>query len=450
MVLLLAGTTLFGCIVVLLGSAPAAALATVSLAGALTVASNLKRRVLGEPLLFSDLAVAQAFLRYPRFYVASIPLALRAAILLALPVLVVAAILLSRAAWPLRVDGAALGFAAASALGLALRRQQRQPGLTRAPEPATYVRRYGLVATLLAYALAWRRTPDPPPPPNLAGGVDTPALVIVVQCESFADPADLIGASATRLPSLAACRRLAIRSGRLLVSGFGAYTMRTEYGVLFGRSEDELGFRRFDPYLTARREVAHALPNKLRAWGFRSVFLHPHDLRFYGRDRLMPLMGFDEVIGPDAFAPVRAGTDVSDLAVGDMVHRLMSSNAGRTLIYAVTMENHGPWSGAADGTEAAMRRYLHHLGHSDALLGRLADAVLACDRPALLVFFGDHRPSLPGHSAPYGARDTPYVVLGSGLQAERAAPENLSPAALHHLILKLCGGALARPAPDAV
>src|SRR3546814_10576991 len=85
----------------------------------------------------------------------------------------------------------------------------------------------------------------------------------MVQCESYADPAELFDDPALVLPGLAAARASAWRQGRLLVSGFGAYTMRTEYGLIFGRDEADLGFRRFDPYLTAIGETSHALPIRL-------------------------------------------------------------------------------------------------------------------------------------------------------------------------------------------
>jgi hypothetical protein len=68
----------------------------------------------------------------------------------------------------------------------------------------------------------------------------------------------------------------------------------------------------------------------------------------------------------------------------------------------------------------------------------------ALKRPATLVFFGDHRPSIPGVSVPGGARHTPYVILrfdpkgqivsGEGQRVDR------TPAQLHHALLGLLSG----------
>ena len=217
--------------------------------------------------------------------------------------------------------------------------------------------------------------------------------------------------------------------------------MRSEYGVLFGRSEAELGFRSYDPYLTALGETSYALPKRLAAFGYRSLFVHPHDMRFYGRDRLMPASGFDALIGDGAFPPVSPGHRyVSDETLGAKLCDLIDNAPGRTLIYAVTMENHGPWiRDAKTGSHGGIGAYLHHLRHSDAMLSRLIDHLAGTGRPALLVFFGDHRPSIPGVTRPGGDRHTPYVVMhfsaDGKLVQHSGQPIDMTPATLHHVVL---------------
>lgn len=73
------------------------------------------------------------------------------------------------------------------------------------------------------------------------------------------------------------------------------------------------------------------------------------------------------------------------------------------------------------------------------MLGDLMAYFAQAGRPALLVFFGDHRPSIPGVTAPGGARHTPYVMLR--FSADGAVvlgggdPVDLTPAELHHRIV---------------
>jgi hypothetical protein len=58
----------------------------------------------------------------------------------------------------------------------------------------------------------------------------------------------------------------------------------------------------------------------------------------------------------------------------------------------------------------------------------------------LLVFFGDHRPSIPGVNEPGGDRHTPYVMLRFSGDGQIVTGANmradLAPDALHHAILK--------------
>ncbi|MBE7211228.1 MAG: LTA synthase family protein, partial [Gluconacetobacter diazotrophicus] len=356
----------------------------------------------------------------------------------------------SREAGP-RMVGAGLMVASLGVVKLA----RRGPWAVLAAEPdlAGDVRRHGLLAALSLYPL--RRRGEAPLRPLAFGEADRgeeAPLVVVVQCESFADPGWMrwpAGVAAPPLPGLDAARARAHRSGRLAVSGFGAYTMRTEYGVLFGRGEAELGFRRFDPFLSVgAAERGSALPRRLPNGKQRpAVFVHPHALGFYGRDRLMPAIGFDRVIGEDGFgnAPLR-GPHVADAALGDVLEGLLDRRDGEgapRLVYAVTIENHGPWrAGRLPGSPDGLGAWFEHLRAGDALLSRLVERLERDGRRAVLCFFGDHRPSIPGAVRPGPDRDTPFVLMRFGWDGERgtgAAEERLTPAELHHAILAAAG-----------
>ncbi|WP_457354947.1 sulfatase-like hydrolase/transferase [Sphingomonas sp. UYP23] len=436
-------TGLFGLGLAVSGNAPVAALLAIALLALLAVASNAKFAMLGEPLVFSDLALIVAVVRHPRFYFTAISVRQRWLGMIAMALAVAVLIALFTPALGPHLWGVAVALAAGGGVFALVRGRWLA---TTALEPAldTDLRRYGLVATLLLYWHRWRATSDPAPATPIAALSASdlaPQLIVIVQCESFADPVALTGDPARALPALDRARAAAWQYGELEVSGFGAYTMRTEYGVLFGRSEAALGFRRFDPFLTAHGEKSHALSARLKGAGYHCCFAHPHDLRFYGRNRLMPAIGFDQLIGADDFAPVPAGGGryVDDRALGTALSALIDDTTGPSLFYTVTMENHGPWDkdrepGAAVGLEA----YLRHLRSSDAMLHALCDRLAADQRPALLVFFGDHRPSIPGILEPGGARHTPYVMLrfdGAGHTIPGRGRVDLTPAQLHQAVL---------------
>jgi hypothetical protein len=434
----LAMTALFGLFLAGSGNALLAALMALALMALATVVSNAKNAMLGEPLLFSDFALIVWVVRHPRFYFTALSQAQRVALALAGPLLLIALAFTFVPRPAPHLVGAGLFAVAGGAAAWASRRWQH---LAPAPDAAADVAQFGLVATLLLYWRRWRTTADPPAvPPDADAHTDRPELIIVVQCESFADPVALTGDPALALAGLSRARAAAWQWGNLLVSGFGAYTMRTEYGLLFGRNEQALGFRRYDPFLTALGEASHALPHRLRRHGYRSAFVHPHDMRFYGRERLMPAVGFAELMGEERMADLaRGGRYLCDRALGAFVADLAERADGPALTYVVTMENHGPWT-AAQGPQGALDDYLAHLRSSDAMLSILVDRLAALGRSALLVFFGDHRPSIPGVTQPGGDRHTPYVMLrfGADGQLVRGAgdPVDLSPAELHHAILR--------------
>lgn len=430
---------LYGGFLAICGNGAVAMVLALAVQALLAVASNAKHAMLGEPLLFSDLALIGAVFRHPQFYLSAVAIWQRVA------AGIVGAVLFGLVAWLSIADAAAhLGGLVLMGGGLlALALSLRLPpwrALAQVPDAHADTCRHGLLPVLLLYWLRWRAARDPAPcaPAARQAEADALELVIVIQCESFADPVELFGDPALALPALEAARASACRWGNLNVSGFGAYTMRTEYGVLFGRDEAALGFRRYDPYLTATGEGSHALPARLGpTW--RSLFVHPHDMRFYGRDRIMPAGGFAGLVGEDRFAPPGPGEGryVTDAAMADEIMALAEAATQPTLLYAVTIENHGPWETEAGVT--LVDGYMRLVRKGDAMLATLSARMAALNRPALLVFFGDHRPSIPGATAPGGDRHTPYVMLRMDA-AGRALPgdnrrEDLTPAGLHHAIL---------------
>lgn len=439
-VLLLAATLAFGILMILTGVPAVSAAGVAILAAALSLISNIKRRVLGEPLVFSDLALIGAVFRHPQFYLSALRPWQMLVLASALGGLAVTLAALSSPALAPRLAGAMLVPGVAVALVLALGRL-RQTGFGAVPDPEADVARLGLVASLLAHWHDWRGSPDPPPCAAAPISGQARQLVVIVQCESFTDPVDLFGDPALALPGLGLARSQAWQAGRLLVSGFGAYTMRTEYGVLFGRAEELLGTRRFDPFLTAGREASWALANRLDPDHWNSWFVHPHDMRFYGRHALMPSSGFAALVGEESFRPPAPGEGryVTDAAVTDRILELAQDSARAGLIYAVTIENHGPWPPEARDGTTGCGPYLRLLANSDAMLARLLDELPRLGRPVTLCFFGDHRPSIPGASEPGADRHTPYVLVrlaadGTPIRGNGRAAD-LTPAALHHAIL---------------
>ena len=379
---------------------------------------RLKRRVIGEPPVFSDLALLAQVPRHPELYYTRPLSDPRAAGPLVLGLAVVAAwYVLEPAALP---DGAGAALAAFAALPVGLaalvavlrsppgRRIVRQ--FFPQPDLTADVARYGILATMMGYALRRRdEAADPAPPaPVLPRGEPEDEVLVVVQLESFLDPARLGGPP---LPAMARIRAEAAQYGHLAVPAHGAYTMRTEHAVLTGREPRTLGFGRYDPYLARGGDEPTSLARLARAKGFATIFVHPFHRDFFDRARVFRRLGFDRLVMEEAFSGARrVGPYIADEAVAE---RILSevADGGRRFVFAVTMENHGPWkAGRLPGIEAGLAQYLRHAAGTGRAVERLIDGLKG--RRATLCVFGDHAPSLPEcRPRPEGPVATDYAVF---------------------------------------
>jgi len=436
------------------------------LAGLITLAAGAgwaradadKRRVLREPIIFTDLFQIADILRHPQL---ALPFPHKAPIVLA-AALVLAGFTtvcwLEPPQWRGRtalVVPVFLGCLATVLLVLRLLPTAQALGLTA--DPARDAALHGPFAAILLHASfarrerAARRTAAArhiPAPPLAAGPV------VLVQSESFFDVRRLDTRLATRLPHFAAACREAMQWGRLAVPSWGANTVRTEFAVLSGLGVEALGFDRFNPYLRFARAPISALAAQFRAQGYRTVCLHPFDRRFYGRDQVMPQLGFDAFLGEEQFADAeRVDGYIADIAVARVAERLLAEHGPKLFLFIVTIENHGPWHTADDVIAAdvaqldldaraqkALQHYLDSLEHADAMLGRLRAALARLATPAVLGFYGDHLPSLPDVFTRLNLTDahSDYLLChttpGTGVQQDIAA-EHLGAA-----LLAACAG----------
>lgn len=390
--------------------------------------SSAKQRALREPLVFADFGLFSQALRHPRLYLPyfgtwrAALAAAGAAALFAAGWLIEDAARLPLAAWvALFASGAAL-LAAGSAAG------------TLTLEPKRDVERYGLLASLWLYWLAERRAPYDASAPFAAAvarrGVRMP--IVVVQSESFFDVRRLdAGIDPGVLANFDALSGTG-QSGRLGVPVWGAYTMRTEFAFLSGIAPERLGVHRFNPYRRFARRPVATLASLLRSLGYRTVCIHPYPASFFGRDRVFPLLGFDEFVDLAAFGPARrAGPYVADAEVAEKILSELKT-ATPVFVFAITMENHGPLHLEAVAPDDArlyrlpppagfedLTVYLRHLRNADAMLGALG-AELARRGEGVLCWYGDHVPSMPGVYAALGYEDprTDYCLWRPG----RAGP----------------------------
>ncbi|MBA8882840.1 LTA synthase family protein [Dokdonella fugitiva] len=291
--------------------------------------------------------------------------------------------------------------------------------------PAASAEHGGLPATLLRYAwsttfvlpepdreLARRFMQDHAAAPPAAPDPSTLPDIVVVQSESFFDPARLRGLEPAQV--LPEFRRLAAvsRHGDLWVPAYGGGTIRTEFEVLTG-----IAMRYFPevqyPYFRLTATAVPSLASVLAGHGYSTLAVHPHERDFWNRAVALDHLGFGAFDGEEAFGDaVRVGWYIGDDALVDHVLQRLDAARSPAFVFAISMENHGPYEGFpnADPNDIAaqpvppdasgppaerLRGYLYHLARADRALGRLADALKQRPRRTLLLFYGDHLPALP-------------------------------------------------------
>ena len=424
----------------------------------IVLVSNAKYHSLREPFVCADFEYFSDAIRFPRLYVPFFGIGRTVCMAAGFAVYVVFGLCFETVAPDAWASSAKLLLVGAMLFALGQR-----PAFKPSFDAALDLRDGGMVASLWSYFLAACAKVDVNKlrPPFLHVGTpigDSSTLpdMISVQSESFFDVRRLYaGVKPHVLHNFDLLRSEALAQGPLHVAAWGANTVRTEFAYLTGLGVEKLGVHRFNPYRVLARQGLPSLATHLKRQGYRTVCIHPFDGRFYGRNQVMPALGFDEFIDGRAFDDSqKAGPFTGDPAVAEKILELLDA-PGRTqplFIHAITMENHGPlhleqvdaaqlpswFDGALDKPLSDLGPYVRHIANADQMLGILRENLAASERPANLCFFGDHVPILPQVYQTLGSPDgsTDYFIWSNRIvgqqQPEPMAVENLAMAFVEH------------------
>lgn len=244
--------------------------------------------------------------------------------------------------------------------------------------------------------------------------------VILVLSESFWDLRELPGLSFSQNP-LPRYDELLGRdncySGSLYTNAIGGGTVRPEFEILTGLSTEAL-----PSGATPYEYVDHPLESYVsnyRDAGYRTLAMHPYDPSFYTRKTAYPFLGFDDFYGWDELDQMGKLTYkrgyTTDQSFEALIEQELDQSEQPTFLFAITMQNHQPFnplpqeeitltvtSNRLSQTNLdAVTTYAQGLYDADQMLGTLADYVDSRERPTLLIFFGDHKPTLGANYASY-------------------------------------------------
>jgi hypothetical protein len=266
--------------------------------------------------------------------------------------------------------------------------------------------------------------------------------IVVIQSESFFDPRRVYPQVKPEvLQHFDRIRLEAERYGLFEVPAWGANTVRTEFSFLTGVNVLKLGVDRFNPYRRLINFGVPSLARVLQQQGYRTICVHPYPASFYKRDKLFPMLGFDQFVDISEFEVVTKQREgdchfVGDEVVADKVLQLLRQETEQpTFVFVITMENHGPlhleslpeqdkheWLAQPlpDGCED-LGVYLRHLGHADQMIKKLTEGLASAGRPGTLAWYGDHVPIMEKVyqqlETPDG--DTDYFIWRTRTETER-------------------------------
>ena len=251
--------------------------------------------------------------------------------------------------------------------------------------------------------------------------------IIFVMDESFFDITRMPGLTFDRDP-LANYHRLCGEGsdyGRFYTVTTGGGTGWVEMETFTGIPKELLRPDRANTELTA--EEYGVLPSYVRVLrdnGYDTVAFHAHTNALYNREENYPCIGFDQVQFFDQYASegTYEGGYFDDDSTADVLLSLFDQRGEKPLyLYAMTMQNHQPYyAGRYDEDRVGVSSdvlpaealemvqcYVNGLYDADQMLGRLTDYFARVDEPVILIFAGDHVPSLYLEET-----DSVYSLLG--------------------------------------
>ncbi len=266
---------------------------------------------------------------------------------------------------------------------------------------------------------------------------DSRPNVIFVQLESFFDVKYMEGVTFTEDPVPTFTRlKEQYPSGLFTVPVIGAGTVNTEFEVLTGMRVADFGAGEY-PFRSIMTETTcETLAYDLLASGYRTHAIHNHEGSFYLRNDIYKNLGFESFTSIEYFEnPTFNQNDwAHDALLTDEILYLLGSTAEADLVYTVSVQGHGKYPNEytpaeddiliTEGLEDPAVRshftyYINQLNEMDQFISDLYEAVMALEEDTVLVFYGDHLPSI--------SRDEGVIISTSDFQTEYLIISNYEP-----------------------
>ncbi len=254
--------------------------------------------------------------------------------------------------------------------------------------------------------------------------------ILFVQLESFFDPTEVewLTFSSDPIPNL---RKMfqEYSTGYFKVPSVGAGTANTEFEVLTGMSMRFFGPGEY-PYKTYVKEaVCESAATALTSLGYGAEALHNNGGNFYSRAKVFNNMGFDHYTSKEFMNILQTtpkGWATDDVLIPNILES-MDTTEGQDFVFAISVQGHGDYpvepmfenpeiivGGLEDeGRRNAWEYYVNEVHEMDKFAGNLVKAIEERGEPTVIVFYGDHLPTLGLEAKDLKSRylyNTNYVI----------------------------------------
>ncbi len=291
--------------------------------------------------------------------------------------------------------------------------------------------------------------------------------VIVIMNESYSD-LSVLGDFETSEPLFPFIESLEENTakGRAHVSVLGGNTPNSEFEFLTGLTMGFLpqGVIAYQQYISS---PVPSLATQFNALGYRTVGSHAFWGASWNRDRVYPLLGFQELYFKESF-PEDAETLrlwITDSEMYKEVEKIYEESTQPLFLFGITMMNHGGYHGTTEnfapyvsvkGLEdnGSVTEYITLMRETDKDFQELIEYFSNTDEKTIILLFGDHQPNddvgaaiLELTGTQLDADDpaqksqryiTPYV-LWANYDVDFDLPEDLSLNYLAAELMKACG-----------
>ena len=235
--------------------------------------------------------------------------------------------------------------------------------------------------------------------------------IIVIQLESFFDVNYMTDArfSEDPIPNFTSLKENH-SSGFLRVPSIGAGTANTEFEVLSGMNLNYFGAGEY-PFKTVLKDTAiESVAFNLKENGYRTHAMHNNTGTFYSRHLVYPHLGFD------SFSSIEYMQDIEynplgwakDYVLKPEIVKAIELSESQDFVFSVSVQPHGKYpddiidenqfididANLSDTDIIGYEYFINQLREVDEFIGSTVEFFEDYHEPTVIVFYGDHLPSL--------------------------------------------------------